>query len=81
MKVVVSYLLARHSWRQQYPIHQNHQGHPWIGWNRVEDDRIELFLSEIKGNDLAEVVASDEEKLASVPSGCGGVVAAAPASG
>jgi len=47
-----------------------------------EDDKIELFLSEIKGKDIAEVIASGREKLASVPSGGGGVaVAAAPASG
>lgn len=48
----------------------------------AEDDRIESFLSEIKGKDIAEVIASGREKLASVPSGGGGVtVAAAPASG
>ncbi|PNX85821.1 60S acidic ribosomal protein p2b-like [Trifolium pratense] len=47
----------------------------------AEDDRIELFLSEIKGKDLAEVIASGREKLASVPSGGGVAVAAAPASG
>ncbi|KEH42065.1 putative ribosomal protein L12 family [Medicago truncatula] len=48
----------------------------------AEDNRIESFLSEIKGKDIAEVIASGREKLASVPSGGGGVaVAAAPASG
>ncbi|CAJ2672674.1 unnamed protein product [Trifolium pratense] len=49
--------------------------------SEAEDDRIELFLSEIKGKDLAEVIASGREKLASVPSGGGVAVAAAPASG
>ncbi|KAK2454812.1 60S acidic ribosomal protein family [Trifolium repens] len=47
----------------------------------AEDERVELFLSEIKGKDLAEVIASGREKLASVPSGGGVAVAAAPASG
>ncbi|CAK8571432.1 unnamed protein product [Lathyrus sativus] len=49
----------------------------------AEDGNIELFLSEIKGKDIAEVIASGKEKLASVPSGGGGVAAAgaAPASG
>ncbi|PNX59010.1 60S acidic ribosomal protein p2b-like [Trifolium pratense] len=47
----------------------------------AKDARIELFLFEIKGKYLVEVVASRKEKLASVPSSGGGVVAAAPASG
>lgn len=50
----------------------------------AEDGNIELFLSEIKGKDIAEVIASGKEKLASVPSGGGGggvAVGAAPASG
>ncbi|XP_058747758.1 large ribosomal subunit protein P2z-like [Vicia villosa] len=48
----------------------------------AEDGNIELFLSEIKGKDIAEVIASGREKLASVPAGGGGgVAAAAPASG
>ncbi|CAI8602585.1 unnamed protein product [Vicia faba] len=48
----------------------------------AEDGNIELFLSEIKGKDLAEVIASGKEKLASVPAGGGAVAAsAAPASG
>ncbi|KAF5202851.1 60S acidic ribosomal protein P2 [Thalictrum thalictroides] len=37
-----------------------------------DDDRIELLLSQVKGKDLAELVASGREKLASVPSGGGG---------
>lgn len=35
----------------------------------ADDDRIELFLSEIKGKDITEPIASRREKLASVPSG------------
>ncbi|CAJ1968678.1 unnamed protein product [Sphenostylis stenocarpa] len=50
----------------------------------ADEDRIELFLSEIKGKDIVEVIAAGREKLASVPSGGGGgavAVAAAPGGG
>ncbi|KAF3320759.1 60S acidic [Carex littledalei] len=44
--------------------------------------RIEFLLSELKGKDLAEVIAAGREKFASVPSGGGvAVAAAAPAAG
>ncbi|MBA0690772.1 hypothetical protein Goari_008430 [Gossypium aridum] len=46
----------------------------------ADDDRIELLLSEVKGRDITELIASGREKLASVPSG-GGAVAAAPTAG
>lgn len=44
----------------------------------ADDDRIELLLSEVKGKDITELIASGREKLASVPSG-GGVAVAASA--
>ncbi|MCI16878.1 60S acidic ribosomal protein [Trifolium medium] len=48
----------------------------------AEDNNIELLLSEVKGKDFAELIASGREKLASVPSGGGAVaVAAAPGGG
>ncbi|KAK4286366.1 hypothetical protein QN277_002927 [Acacia crassicarpa] len=48
----------------------------------ADDERIELLLSEVKGKDITELIASGREKLASVPGGGGGVaVAAAPAGG
>lgn len=48
----------------------------------AEDGMIELLLTEVKGKDFAELIASGREKLASVPSGGGAVaVAAAPAGG
>ncbi|KAK1404736.1 60S acidic ribosomal protein P2 [Heracleum sosnowskyi] len=49
----------------------------------AEDDRIELLLSQVKGKDITEIIASGREKLASVPSGGGGgaVAVAAPATG
>ena len=43
---------------------------------------IELLLSQVKGKDVAELIASGREKLASFPSGGGGGVAfASDASG
>ncbi|KHG07914.1 60S acidic ribosomal P2 [Gossypium arboreum] len=47
----------------------------------ADDDRIELLLSEVKGKDITELIASGREKLASVPSGGGAVAAAAPTTG
>ncbi|KAI9076223.1 hypothetical protein K1719_041796 [Acacia pycnantha] len=48
----------------------------------ADNERIELLLSEVKGKDITELIASGREKLASVPGGGGGVaVAAAPAGG
>ncbi|XWS66713.1 hypothetical protein CRYUN_Cryun05aG0224100 [Craigia yunnanensis] len=45
----------------------------------VENERIQLLLSEVKGKDITEVIACGREKLASVPSGGGvAVVASAP---
>ncbi|XP_022767132.1 60S acidic ribosomal protein P2-4-like [Durio zibethinus] len=48
----------------------------------AEDERIQLLLSEVKGKDITELIASGREKLASVPSGGGvAVAAAAPSAG
>ncbi|XP_043725162.1 60S acidic ribosomal protein P2-1-like [Telopea speciosissima] len=47
----------------------------------AEDDRIELLLSEVKGEDITELIASGREKLASVPSGGGGAIAVAASTG
>ncbi|XP_049385840.1 60S acidic ribosomal protein P2-like [Solanum stenotomum] len=41
----------------------------------ADDTKIELLLSQVKGRDLAELIAAGREKLASVPSGGGVVVA------
>ncbi|XP_028101123.1 60S acidic ribosomal protein P2-like [Camellia sinensis] len=40
----------------------------------ADDDKIELLLSEVKGKDITELIASGREKLASVPSGGGGAI-------
>ncbi|XP_057459106.1 60S acidic ribosomal protein P2B [Lotus japonicus] len=46
----------------------------------AEEDLIQLLLTEVKGKDFAEIIASGREKLSAVPSGGGAVaVAAAPA--
>ncbi|KAK1275111.1 hypothetical protein QJS04_geneDACA011791 [Acorus gramineus] len=48
----------------------------------ADDDKIDLLLSEVKGKDITELIASGREKFASVPSGGGGAIAvAAPAGG
>ncbi|KAG7633300.1 hypothetical protein ISN44_As03g035920 [Arabidopsis suecica] len=47
----------------------------------VDGESIELLLKEVSGKDIAELIASGREKLASVPSGGGVAVSAAPSSG
>ncbi|PPS12927.1 hypothetical protein GOBAR_AA07715 [Gossypium barbadense] len=37
----------------------------------AEEERLQLLLSEVKGKDITELIASGREKLASVPSGGG----------
>ncbi|KAL6207130.1 PREDICTED: 60S acidic ribosomal protein P2-like [Fragaria vesca subsp. vesca] len=46
----------------------------------ADDNKIELLLSQLKGKDITDLVASGKEKLASVPSG-GSAAVAAPAAG
>ncbi|PHU06954.1 60S acidic ribosomal protein P2-4 [Capsicum chinense] len=47
----------------------------------ADDDRIKLLLSQVKGKDITELIASDREKLASVPAGGSGTVAVAAPTG
>lgn len=47
----------------------------------VDGESIELLLKEVSGKDIAELIASGREKLASVPSGGGCAVSAALSSG
>ncbi|KAK6139995.1 hypothetical protein DH2020_026269 [Rehmannia glutinosa] len=47
----------------------------------VDDDRIELLLTQVKNKDITELIASGREKLASVPAGGGAVAVAASAAG
>ncbi|XP_057549553.1 60S acidic ribosomal protein P2-like [Amaranthus tricolor] len=46
----------------------------------ADDDRIELFMSQVKDKDITELIAAGREKLASVPAG-GGVAVAVAATG
>ncbi|KAH6682128.1 60s acidic ribosomal protein-domain-containing protein [Plectosphaerella plurivora] len=45
----------------------------------ADDERLEQLISELKGKDINELIASGSQKLASVPSG--GAGGAAPAGG
>ncbi|WVZ07899.1 hypothetical protein V8G54_021245 [Vigna mungo] len=47
----------------------------------ANDDNISNLLSEVKGKDIAELIAAGREKLASVPSGGGAAVAVTAAHG
>eukprot|EP00954_Amorphochlora_amoebiformis_P002186 171218-Amorphochlora_amoeboformis.AAC.2 len=37
---------------------------------KPDEERLELFLSQVKGKDLAEVIEAGSKKLGAVPSGC-----------
>lgn len=47
----------------------------------ADDDRIELFMSQVNDKDITELIAAGREKLASVPAGGGGAVAVAATGG
>ncbi|XP_043719418.1 60S acidic ribosomal protein P2-like [Telopea speciosissima] len=47
----------------------------------ADEDKIELLLSEVKGKDITELIASGREKLASVPAGGGAAIAVAASGG
>ncbi|KAL4014790.1 hypothetical protein IC575_027008 [Cucumis melo] len=47
----------------------------------IDEERITLLLSEVKGKDVTELIASGREKLASVPSGGGAIAVSASAGG
>ena len=46
----------------------------------AEEERIDLLLTQVKGKDITELIATGREKFASVPCG-GGVAAVAAGSG
>ncbi|CAJ2660155.1 unnamed protein product [Trifolium pratense] len=74
MKVIAAYLLAVLGGNASPSAADLKQILGSVGVD-AEDNNIELLLSEVKGKDFAELIASGREKLASVPSGG----AAAPA--
>ncbi|KAF8686807.1 hypothetical protein HU200_043417 [Digitaria exilis] len=49
----------------------------------IDNEKMELLLSQLSGKDITELIAAGREKFASVPCGGGGVAvaAAAPAAG
>ncbi|CAJ2660154.1 unnamed protein product [Trifolium pratense] len=75
MKVIAAYLLAVLGGNASPSAADLKQILGSVGVD-AEDNNIELLLSEVKGKDFAELIASGREKLASVPSGA---AAAAPA--
>ncbi|QCE05821.1 60S acidic ribosomal protein P2-1-like [Vigna unguiculata] len=80
MKVVAAYLLAVLGGNQSPSAAVIKDILGSVG-AEADSDRIEQFLSEIKGKDIVEVIAAGREKLASVPSGGGGAVAVSAAPG
>ncbi|KAK7278636.1 hypothetical protein RJT34_23670 [Clitoria ternatea] len=80
MKVIAAYLLAVLGGNNSPSAADIKEILGCVG-AEADDDRIELFLSEVKGKDIAEVIAAGREKLASVPGGGGGAVAVAAAPG
>ncbi|ONK57164.1 uncharacterized protein A4U43_C10F17260 [Asparagus officinalis] len=81
MKVVAAYLLAVLGGNTTPSAEDVKEILGSVG-AEAEDDRIELLLSEVKGKDITELIASGREKFASVPSGGGAAMAvSAPAAG
>ncbi|CAN6695472.1 unnamed protein product [Malus baccata var. baccata] len=81
MKVVAAYLLAVLGGKSSPSAADLKDILGSVG-AEADGDKIELLLSEVKGKDITELIASGREKLASVPSGGGGAVAySAPAAG
>ncbi|CAL0299379.1 unnamed protein product [Lupinus luteus] len=78
MKVIAAYLLAVLGGNKT-PSQKDIKNILASVGAEADDDRIELLLSEVKGKEIEDIIASGREKLASVPSGGGAVaVAAAP---
>ncbi|KAL2933723.1 60S acidic ribosomal protein P2B [Bienertia sinuspersici] len=79
MKIVAAYLLACLSGNTAPSAKDLKSIFSSVGIE-ADDERIELFMSQVSGKDITELVAAGREKLASVPSGGGVAVAAgAPA--
>ncbi|XP_023543240.1 60S acidic ribosomal protein P2-2-like [Cucurbita pepo subsp. pepo] len=67
MKIVAAYLLAVLGGNTHPSVEDINAILGSVGIE-VEDERIELLLSQVKGRDLAEVIASGREKMASISS-------------
>ncbi|KAF9594987.1 hypothetical protein IFM89_035760 [Coptis chinensis] len=79
MKVVAAYLLALLGGNNEPCADDIKTILASVGAD-ADDDKIELLLSQVKGKDITEVIASGREKMASVPSGGGGAAVAVAAS-
>ncbi|XP_073053861.1 uncharacterized protein [Primulina eburnea] len=79
MKILAAYLLAVLG-GNTYPSADDLKDILCSVGAEAGDDRIEFFLSQVKGKDITELIAAGREKLASVPAGGGGVAVAAPTS-
>ncbi|XP_020590134.1 60S acidic ribosomal protein P2-2-like [Phalaenopsis equestris] len=71
MKVIAAYLLAVLGGNSNPSAHDVKFILESVG-AEADDGRIEFLLSEVKGKDITELIASGREKLASVPAGGGG---------
>ncbi|KAL5717090.1 hypothetical protein ACHQM5_010162 [Ranunculus cassubicifolius] len=81
MKVIAAYLLAVLGGNTEPSADDLKKILGSVGAD-AEDDRLELLLSQVKGKDITELIASGREKLASVPSGgAGGAPIAVATSG
>ncbi|KAK7345379.1 hypothetical protein VNO77_15983 [Canavalia gladiata] len=80
MKVIAAYLLAVLGGNNSPSAEDIKEILGCVG-AEADEDKIELFLSEVKGKDIVEVIAAGRDKLASVPSGGGAVAAAAAPAG
>ncbi|XP_075524089.1 large ribosomal subunit protein P2-like [Primulina tabacum] len=79
MKILAAYLLAVLG-GNTYPSADDLKDILCSVGAEAGDDRIDFFLSQVKGKDITELIAGGREKLASVPAGGGGVAVAAPTS-
>ncbi|PWZ11077.1 60S acidic ribosomal protein P2A [Zea mays] len=82
MKVVAAYLLAVLAGNAS-PSAEDLTGILESVGCEVDNERMELLLSQLSGKDITELIAAGREKFASVPCGGGGVAVAAgaPAAG
>ncbi|XP_027070634.1 large ribosomal subunit protein P2-like [Coffea arabica] len=78
MKVVTAYLLALLG-RNTCPSAKDIKVILASVGADVDDEKIDLLLSQVDGKDITEMIAADREKLASVPAGGGAGVAVAAA--
>ncbi|RWR89057.1 60S acidic ribosomal protein P2A-like protein [Cinnamomum micranthum f. kanehirae] len=73
MKLIAAYLLAVLGGNNQPSAKDLRSILGSVG-AEVEDERIDFLLTELKGKDITELIASGREKLAAVPAGGGAAV-------